>query len=202
MSQFFVVACALVAPSLILSGCDGDVSMLTTTTSATTSTTTTTTTTKNECDAMSFHRDKRPDAGYSDSNAALQAKSEGDCCQACQDDARCVSWLFFAPLSSCQVILDDAVWAGVLAAQNYSFGAKRLGECQLKGCADCGHNSDDIHDKDLFCSKCGGEDSWNQYPCFLPQACTCGGDPAPWMPKPSGDRLWQEEEDQGQVQLV
>jgi hypothetical protein len=204
-----VLAASLAAPGVFLSGCGSSGGETSTTASTSTESTTTTTTTPSngECENTVWNTDWRPNAEYDNNTEALAATSIDDCCQACQTDDKCVSWVWFSRETSCHVILDNAVWAGVIPATDYTFGSKNRGQCAAENCDNCGHNSQDVDDTDVRCAECVGNETWWQYPCFLEKTCKCGGNPKPFSTSTSAqpstgptsgpsdeDYLWDFEE--------
>jgi len=160
--------------SLLLNGCGsaGDANTTDTTTPSTTTGTTmpgsTTTGLSALCESGALVPDTRPDA----QGLARRASDKDECCATCHADEKCVSWHFFSGEKACKHTLNNATWGGMIYAKQYVTGTKKVGQCA--DCDDCGNNEKAPH-LNFDCSICSRGEKWNHYPCFVPDACRCGG---------------------------
>merc|ERR1719215_2289450 len=59
----------------------------------------------------------------------------------------------------------------MIEAEEFVFGTKRVNTCA--GCEFCGSDPADLFNQNKYCSPCANGTHWNQYPCFVEQACMC-----------------------------
>merc|ERR1719272_2601363 len=103
------------------------------------------------------------------------ASTQDECCGACHVEEQCIAWMWLDMQQRCTWVASDATWTGVADAEHYVMGVKKNLEV-CSGCDDCGRTMDRVDDHCRDCTICSNGDNWNIYPCFLENACACGGD--------------------------